>query len=60
MRDATLADLGLGDDAATAFLLALHFDTWRLLCERQGMATRDAAALMSRSVIAQASNPMEA
>jgi AcrR family transcriptional regulator len=59
VRDATLADLGFGEDAATALLLALHFDTWRLLCKREGMETRDAAALMTRCVIAQASSPNE-
>jgi AcrR family transcriptional regulator len=52
VRDVTLADLDLGEGAQAAFLVALHFETWRLLVERQALSAEEAAELMARSVLA--------
>jgi AcrR family transcriptional regulator len=56
VRDVTLADLELSETAGAMFLVALHFETWRLLVERQSLSAEDAADLMARSVLSAATS----
>jgi AcrR family transcriptional regulator len=51
IRDATLIDLALPEDARAAFHVALSFDTWRLLHDREGLSNAAAANLMARTVL---------